>query len=98
VISQSLRSQPAAALGRLVNNRAATSAPLERLKGKQSYDSSSQTRKVGMPSLSIPKGVESRQSRKDRSEAPETLKFVIAPNGRGVAARKNFLLLFGYKN
>ena len=68
-----LVSQPAAALGWWRGpNRAATAAPIERSKGKKSYDIMSQTRKEGMPSCSLPKGGESRQSRMERSKATET--------------------------
>jgi len=74
-----LFARPKAALGlRRGPNRAATAAPIERSKGKKSYDIMSQTRKEGMPSCSLPKGGESRQSRMERSKAEENLKFLIA--------------------
>ena len=56
-----------------------TVAPFERSKGKQSYDRRFEARKAGMPSLSIPKGGESRRARMERSKATVTLKFVIIP-------------------
>ena len=68
-----LFAQPAAALWwRLGHNRAATAAPIERSKGKQSYDILRQIKKVGMPFLSLLQAGESRRAPMERSIAIET--------------------------